>query len=161
MERTTADRRWPAFWLIVQAIGLCAVYWVYVVVRVGPELFYHQHPHVFLLDGSFFRGMMDHPGGPADYLAAFLSPLLAWDWLGATVVTLLVATVCWATRGVVTAVSGSGGEIAYLVPAVLVLMVMGQYVHPVPLCVGLGLALVGANLYFRLGGYAVGMRFSC
>ncbi|MHB8897165.1 MAG: DUF6057 family protein [Thermoguttaceae bacterium] len=37
-------------------------------------------------------------------------------------------------------------------------MVMGQYVHPVPLCVGLGLALVGANLYFRLGGYAVGMR---
>ena len=71
--------------------------------------------------------------------------MLAWDWLGATVVTVLVAIVCWATRGLVTAVSGSGGEIAYLVPAVLVLMVMGQYVHPVPLCVGLGLALVGAN----------------
>ena len=95
-----------------------------------------------------------------DYLAAFLSPLLAWDWLGTLVVTLLVALVCWATRRLLAAVAGADGEVVYLLPAIFILMVAGQYVHPVQLCVGLSIALLGANVYARLGGYHVGVRLA-
>jgi hypothetical protein len=160
MERTIQNHRVRVVLLLMQAIGLSAVFYLYVALRIRPELFYHQQADVFLLDSHFFYGMVSHPGGVVDYLSAFLSPWFAWDWLGAFVVTLLVAIICLATRGLVAAFSGSAGEIAYLVPALLLLMVLGQYIHPVRLCVGLGIALLGANLYFRLGGYHVTLRLA-
>lgn len=146
--------------LAAQSVGLFVTFFGYVSFRIRPELFYHQRPHIFLLDTYFFQETVNQPGGLVDYLTAFLSPLCAWDWLGALVITVLVAAICLGTRGVVAAISGSGGEIAYLVPAVLMVMVLGQYIHPVRLCVGLGVALLGANVYFRLGGCHVALRLA-
>lgn len=160
MQRTMLDRRLRVLLLLAQSIGLFAVFYFYVFWRIRPELFYQQKPHVFLLESHFFRGMMSHPGGVVDYLAAFLSPLLAWDWLGALVVTLLVTLICWATRGLFAAIAGADREVVYLLPAIFILMVLGQYIHPVWLCVGLSIALLGANFYARLGGYQVGVRLA-
>lgn len=154
------DRRLRVLLLLAQSVGLFALFYCYVFLRIRPELFYQQRPHVFLLESHFFRDMVSHPGGVVDYLAAFLSTLLAWDWLGALVVTLLVALVCWATRGLLAVVAGRGGQVVYLLPAVLILMMLGQYIHPVRLCVGLSIALLGANFYVRLGGYHVGVRLA-
>jgi len=152
------DRRLRTLLLLAQSAGLVALFYCYVLVRIRPELFYQQRPHVFLLESHFFWGMVRHPGGVVDYLAAFLSPLLAWDWLGALVVTLLVTLLCWATRGLLAVVAGRDGEIVYLLPAVLILMMLGQYIHPVRLCVGLSIALPAAGLYARLGRCHVGIR---
>jgi hypothetical protein len=52
------------------------------------------------------------------------------------------------------------GDIVYLLPALFILLVVGQYIHPISLCVGLSLALWGVNLYARLGGYRVGVRLA-
>jgi len=158
MQRTALNRWLRVLPLLAQSIGLLAVFYGYLFLRIRPALFYQQKPHVFLLESHFFRDMVTHPGGGVDYLAAFLSPLLAWDWLGALVVTLLVTLICWATRGFVAAVAGADGDMVCLLPAILIVMVVGQYIHPVQLCVGLGLALLGANLYTRLGGQRVGVR---
>ena len=160
MQRTMSDRRLRILLLFGQSIGLFAVFYYYVFLRIRPELFYQQKPHVFLLEYDFFHGMVSHPGGVVDYAAAFFSPLLAWDWLGALVVTLLVTLICWATRSLFAAVAGAAGEFVYLLPAIFILMVLGQYIHPVRLCVGLSIALLGANLYVRLGGYRVGVRLA-
>lgn len=155
-----SDRRLRVLPLFAQSIGWFAVFYGYVCLRIRPELFYQQKPHVFLLDSHFFRGLVTHPGGIVDYLAAFLSPLLAWDWLGALVVTLLVTLICWATRGLWATGAGADREVACLLPAVFILMVVGQYIHPVSLCVGLNIALLGANVYARLGGYRVDVRLA-
>ena len=39
-------------------------------------------------------------------------------------------------------------------------MVLGQYIHPIRLCVGLITALLAANLYSRLKGDTVGVRLA-
>jgi len=160
MQQSMLDRRLRVLPLLAQSIGLFAVFYFYVFSRIRPGLFYQQKPHVFLLDFRFFRGMVTHPGGVVDYMAAFLSPLLAWDWLGALVMTLLVTVICWGTRGLLAAAAGADGEVVYLLPAVFILMVVGQYIHPIQLCVGLSIALLGANVYARLSGCRVGLRLA-
>lgn len=153
-----SDRRLRVFLLVFQSLGLFALLNFYIGLRIRPELFYHQQPQVFLFDSRFFHDLVGRPGGVVDYLAALLSPLLVWDWLGALVLAILVTLICLATRGLIVAVAEDGGEFFYLVPAVLILMMLGQYSHPVGRCVGLGIALLGANVYFRLGGFHVVIR---
>ncbi len=160
MPRTMLNRKLCVLPLLVRSIGLAAVIYFYVFWRIRPELLYQQKPHIFVLDSHFFRGMVTHPGGIVDYLAAFLSPLLAWDWLGALVVTLLVTLICGAARGFLAAVTGADGELVHLLPAIFILMVAGHYIHPIQLCIGLGITLLGANVYARLAGYHVGVRLA-
>jgi uncharacterized protein DUF6057 len=152
------SRRLRILLLLAQTVGLFALCYYYVFLRIRPELFYQQKPHVFLFDSHFFYEMVSQPGGVVDYLDAFLSPLLVSDSLGALVVALLVMLICWATRGLLGAVGGRGGQLVYLLPAVGIVMLVGQYIHPIWLCVGLSLVLLAANLYVRLGNCGVGAR---
>lgn len=135
---------------VAYVIGLFGVFYLYVLLRIRSELFYQQNPVVFLFDADFFADFVDQPGGAVEYASAFLSPLFAYGWLGSLVVTSLAALICLATRQFTTAVAGAGGQVMYLIPAVLLLMVLGQYIHPVRLCVGLFLALMFANAYVRI-----------
>ena len=70
-------------------VGWLAAFYFYVLLRIGPELFYQQKPDVFLFDSYYLAGFWDHPGGPVEYASAFLSPLFAYDRLGAGVVALV------------------------------------------------------------------------
>ncbi|HUT89032.1 MAG TPA: DUF6057 family protein, partial [Thermoguttaceae bacterium] len=157
VERNRSGRR---LLLVAYVIGVFAVFYLYVLLRIGPELFYHLNPLVFLFDSSFFAGFVDQPGGLVEYASAFLSPLFAYGWLGALVVTLLAALICLATRQFITAVTGAGGRVVFLIPAVLILMVLGQYVHPVRPCVGLLVALAFAGAYVRIAAAHVGVRLT-
>jgi hypothetical protein len=141
-----------------QSLGLFVVFYYYVLLRIRPELFYQQQPQVFLFESYFFFDLVSHPGGIVDYVAAFLSPLFVWDWLGALVVTSLVTFICWATRALPAPGVRFTGKVTYLLPAILILMVLGQYIHPVRLCVGLGIAMLGANLYARASGCHIAVR---
>ncbi len=138
--------------LAIYVVGLFALFYAYVLVRIGPEVFYHQDPRVFLFDAYYVAGFLDRPGGPVDYASAFLSPLMTFGWLGALVITLLAALVCLATRHFIAALEGEGGKVLFLIPAVLILTLLGQYIHPVRLCVGLLVALVLAGVYSRTAG---------
>jgi hypothetical protein len=119
-----------------QVAGLFAVFYLYVLLRVRPELFYQQIPDVFRFESSFFAGFVNRPGGLVGYATAFLSPLFAIGWAGALVITLLTLFVCLATRRFLASLAGRGGSFVYLVPALLILMVLGKYNHPVSLGVG-------------------------
>ena len=160
MRGIMSSRRLRVLLLLAQYIGLSAIVYFYVYLRIHTELFYLQRPHVFLLDAHYFHAMVSHPGGGMDYVAAFLSPLLAWDWLGALVLALLVALICWATRLLFGSVAGANDRVVHLLPAVFILMVVSQYMHPIQLCVGLSITLLGAAAYVRLGGYGVGVRLA-
>ena len=146
------SRNWRrGLWFVAQVVGLFAVFYFYVLLRVRPELFYQQNPDVFLFDSAFLAAFVDQPGGLVEYASAFLSPLFAFGWLGALVVTLLAAFICLATRRFVAAIAGTGGAAVCLIPALLILMVLGQYNHPVSLCVGLCVVLGLASAYVRIG----------
>lgn len=132
---------------IAPAVGLFGAFYFYVLLRVRPELFYQQKPDVFLFDSAFRAALVNRPGGLVDYASAFLSPLFAFAWLGALVVTLLTAFICLSTRRLLAAISGTGGSAVYLIPAVLILMMLGQYNHPLRLCVGLCVVLGLACVY--------------
>jgi hypothetical protein len=136
---------------VAHVVALFAVFYAYVLLRVRPELFYQQQPDVFLFDTYFFAGFVRQPGGLVEYASAFLSPLFAFGWMGSLVVTLLATLICLATRQYVAAITGAGGRFVFLIPALLILMVLGRYSHPVTLCVGLCVVLVFANVYVRMG----------
>ena len=131
----------------VYVLGWFGVFYLYVLLRIRPELFYQQNSVVFLLDADFFASFMDRPGGPVEYVSAFLSPLFSYGWLGALVITVLVAITCLATRQFMTSLTNEGGQVVFLVPTILIVMVIGQYSHPVKLCTGLCVVLVFANVY--------------
>jgi len=135
---------------VAYVVGLFSIFYLYVLLRIRPELFYQQNPVVFLFDADFFAGFMGQPGGPVLYASAFLSPLFAYGWLGSLVVTSLAALICLATRQFARAVAGAGGQVVFLLPAILILVVLGRYIHPVRLCVGLFVVLVFANAYVRI-----------
>ena len=146
--------------LFLQSGFLFGLIYYYIYLRVRPELFYWQTPQVFLFDSRFFYEMASRPGGLVAYAAAFLSPLCTWDWLGSLVIAVMVGLICWLTRGLLGTMTGKGGEFVYLLPGVAILMLAGQYVHPVELCVGLCVALAGARLYVRLGDRPLGFRLA-
>ena len=77
---------------------------------------------------------------------------------GALIVTVLTGLVCVLLRHVLTAVSGAGGRVLFLVPAVLMLIVLGQYSHPVPMSLGALTALVCASAYLGLGRRSAALR---
>lgn len=143
-----------------QVFGLCAALYFYLLLRVRPELFYQQKPDVFLFDSYYFAAFLQQPGGLVEYVGAFLSPLFAFGWLGALVITLLTALVCLATRQFLAAITGTGGAALFLVPAILILTVLGQYNHPVRLCVGLCVVLMLAWGYVQIGRARSAVRFA-
>jgi hypothetical protein len=64
-------------------------FWLY----VNPRLIYHgagiiANFPVFYKDWSFFLPFLSYPGGPVEYLSAFLSQLFYYPWAGALVITV-------------------------------------------------------------------------
>lgn len=145
------NRNWRRLGSLAPVAGWFVVFYFYVLFRVRPELFYQQNPAVFLFDAHFFRSLVNPPGGLVEYVSSFLSPLLALGWLGALVITSLAALVCLATRQLMAAMGRTPGPVVSLAPSLLILMMLGQYNHPVRVCVGLCTVLGLAVGYARLG----------
>jgi len=106
---------------------------------------------VFPIDAGFFGEFLERPGGIVDYLTAFLSVTLAIDWLGSLVFTALAALICLAARRFFNTMAGTNVGVVWLFPSLLILALLGQYLQPVELCVGLAVALWLANVYLLVG----------
>ena len=152
MDNPESTRRWQLAWFVTYFICLPLGFYLYVLLRVRPELFYQQAPAVFLFDAHFLAGFRDWPGGLVASASAFLSPLFTYGWLGALVVTVLTVLICLASWCFLAILTGTGGRFLFLIPAVLILATLVQYCHPVALCLGLCIALWATNGYARLPG---------
>ena len=147
MQQVMRNNLWRKSLFVAYVAGLLGAFYAYTLLRVRPELFYQQKPDIFLCDWSFCSQFLGQLGGPLDYVSAFLSVLFVDRWFGAIIVTALVALICLATRRFIASVTGSGGEVLFLVPAVLIMLVLGQYRHPVNLCLSVLVSIVSANAY--------------
>ena len=149
--RFARDRWWQHLLFGTQFLALLAVFYFYVLLRIQPHLLYYRDSVVFLVDADFFSGFLGRPGGIVSYLSAFLSTTLAINWLGSLVVTVLATLICLATRQLFDTMAGVNVRILWLVPALLILALLGQYVHLIELCTGLTVALSLATVYVLLG----------
>lgn len=132
-----------------------SLFYAYLWRIVGLHLLFHgagqiTHFPSFYTTWEFFVQHVSVPGGPAGYLAAFLSQLFHTSWLGALVVTIQawMLGVC-ITHMLRTATQRSGWAIRY-VPALLLLVVYGRYLYFFPTTVSLSLALALGCVHERI-----------
>ena len=144
--------------MAVEWVVPLVVFYGYVLLRIESHLLYHLDQAVFLLTREFFTSSVGRPGGGVDYLSAFVSAVLSINWLGSAILTLLVSLIVLATRQLLVSIGGADVRWLPLVPAFLILLLLGQYVHVAELCVGLVAVLWLARVYLLVGNQSEGVR---
>jgi hypothetical protein len=88
-----------------------ALYYLYLWLVVDLRLIYHgggiilNFP-VFYRGWEFFQGFLSYPGGPADYVSAFLAQFFYIGWAGALVATVQAWLLWFCTGSIMRAVNG-------------------------------------------------------
>ncbi len=94
---------------------------------------------------------LSYPGGPVEYLSAFVSQMFYTSWLGALAITVQA----WMLYLCVTFVLGVSGSrrLSFLgyIPALLLLVLYGRYTYYVPTTMALLTALAFACVYISIG----------
>lgn len=127
---------------------------LYVGLRVDPSLIYQGYwvsdkLPTFSRGPAFFGRFLAYPGGPVEYVSAFLCQLFYFRWLGALVLMLVAWVLCAATRVVLGSTGGGRLHALHLGPAVLLLLLYGRYANPLPTALALCAAMLSACAYVR------------
>jgi hypothetical protein len=122
-------------------------FFVYIWLRIDPRLVYHAQCPVFKVDRAFFVSFWERPGGPAEYVCAWLSQFWTRPWLGALIITGTVGAISLATSSFIRRMGGTPVAPICLVPAVVLLILHSHYDHPLILDVRLLIVLVSIVVY--------------
>ncbi|HOY60163.1 MAG TPA: DUF6057 family protein, partial [Verrucomicrobiota bacterium] len=118
--------------------------WLYIGLCIDPPLRYYHSGPVFFLNRDFFADHLDRPGGLLEYAAAWLAQMDCRAMLGAFVTATLTALV-WGASALLLKPTGRCHSWLPRVPALLLLVLAGQYNAPLhAIASGLLLALCGA-----------------
>jgi len=110
------------------------LFYTYLWLEVDPRLIYHtsgmiSNFPVFFRGWAFFRQFMVYPGGPAEYLSAFLSQFFYYSWAGAFVVTMQAWLMFICTGYFFKAISARSLYWVRFVPPILLLITYNQYTY--------------------------------
>ena len=122
---------------------------------VGTHLIFHGAGRLtafpsFYTTWRFFTEHLSAPGGPVEYVSAFLSQLFHYPWLGAIVITLQAWTLGLCIAYLLRATTRLRLDVVRYVPALLLLIIYGRYQYFFPTTLALSFALALACLYVRL-----------
>lgn len=131
-----------------------ACFYLYLWLEVDLRLIYHgggttTNFPVFFRGWAFFKQFIWYPGGPIEYLSAFLSQLFYNCWAGALVVTLQAWLICICTDYPLKAIKASRLRWLRFAPPILLLILYNQYVYHFPAALAVSAALLFVCLYFR------------
>ena len=127
--------------------GLC---YLYVWLRIEPYLIFHVQEPVFFGGWSFFADFLQIPGGITAYVAAFAGQSYAFGWLGALVITLVMAAIWLCAGNLVRGWRGQRYGIVTLTPVVLLLSLHNRYHYDLAFDLSLLVALAAATISTRL-----------
>lgn len=155
-SRSAAAARlaWPLVWT-----ALAVAFFLYVWLRIDPALVYHTYwvrvniglgIPVFSLSAPFLRRFLLYPGGPVEGAAALLAQFYQYPWLGAAIITLVTAVLCFAAFVMLRAFGARRVRVLHLLPALLMLALHDLYYDPLPVALALAVALLCACLYGSL-----------
>jgi hypothetical protein len=145
-EVSKRKRRFP-----VVCIVFFGAFYLFLWLCIDPELLYHhfevcRRTPFFKTGWLFLQDSLCYPGGLSRYIAAFFTQLCYFSWLGALCITLIAWAIYSLTSSLTAACRPPAGEagrgrarqgaadnpwqVICYVPALLVLMVSGQYESP-------------------------------
>jgi hypothetical protein len=133
---------------------LFLLFFLYVWLKINPRLYFQQQEPAFFTTASFWREFLSYPGGLTDYLAAFLTQLYYFPWLGALLITLIAWLAVWAFNRMIQLAADmlkkalpDSINLLPLFLLVLLISVHNNYEHTLNLTLGYVLALLVALVY--------------
>ena len=146
-----SNRRWT--W-IAQSFIFFIFFYLYFWLYVDLKLIYHgagiiTNFPVFYKDMSFFLKFLSYPGGPVEYLSAFLSQLFYYSWAGAIVVTIQACLMCLCLDYMLKAANLPKGRLICFVLPILLLAVYTQYTYHFVTTMAFLTALLAVCLYIK------------
>ena len=124
------------------------LFFLYVLIKINPALYYQGQEPVFFFDSRFFHEFLSYPGGPVEYISAFLSQFYYYPWIGALLITLIAWLVSLSSKSIIKSISNvKQVQIAHLIPAVLLLFLHNNYDHQLSIDIGLLISLGTFNLF--------------
>jgi hypothetical protein len=78
---------------ILVTFGFLILLYSYIYFLYDTSLFYHFHQPVFLFNPSFLANYLQYPGGILDWINQFVFQFFIWNWLGALILTGLIASI--------------------------------------------------------------------
>jgi len=138
----------------IGGIVFFAIFYVYLWMGVKPQLIYHGGGEFtdfpFFYKGWAFAGdTVLHPGGPVEYLSAFLSQLLYLPWAGALVLTVHALLICVFTACFLKTIGISRFRTLSFLPAVLLLITYNRYTYHFTTTLALLAALIFSCIYVK------------
>ena len=139
-------------------------FFLYLWLRIDPALLWgflrsREFPS-FRKGADFLGAFLPYPGGPIGYVAAYLSQLYYWSWVGSLILTIVGALLCLAAFGVFQALGGARARALYFAPAVLLLALYNLYGHLLAAALALLAALLFVNIYARLAPRSAWLRLA-
>jgi tetratricopeptide (TPR) repeat protein len=126
------------------------VFYLYIRLRIGPHLLYHQQCPVFLTTLEFLKSFLDRPGGLLAYVSVFLAQFSYYPSTGALVLTLTASLICLSTDGLLRVLAGRRVPLpVVLLPAVGLLLLHNRYQYDPTTGTTVLVALALVNAYVR------------
>jgi hypothetical protein len=143
-------------WIPFMGMILVAGLFFYYRLVVHPEYIRFAQQPVFFTEKRFWLEHLQVPGGFLDILAAYLTDLFQYGWLGAVILSALTLIAFLLIKAVMRAGSW---WIAPLIPVLLLILVQTGYEYPISKTLSLMLALEGFILYRDGFPRKAGIRF--
>ena len=140
---------------MLRSLLFFVAFYLYLWLFIDLRLIYHGGGVItnfpaFFRGWAFFRQFTLYPGGPVEYISAFLAQLFHYSWAGALVVTLQTWLIAVCTDCLLRAAGARLLRGIRFVPAILLLVLYNRYTYHFASTTALLTALVGAYLYVRV-----------
>ena len=141
-------------WLL-QSLLFFTFFYLYLWLYVDLKLIYHgagiiTNFPVFYKGWSFFVPYLSYPGGPVEYLSAFLSQLFYYSWAGALVITAQAWLMCLCLYYLLKAANSLRSRLICFTLPILLLVLYTQYTYYFITTMACSVALLTACLYLKI-----------
>jgi hypothetical protein len=137
--------------LPVASVAFFGAFYLFLWLYVGPQLYHHfeisRRGLYFETGWPFLRDYLSEPSGLSQYLAAFLTQLCYFSWLGALCITLIAWAIYRLTAALSAIEADSFWRVVCYMPALLILMVCCRYENPLSMAMAVLIAAFFSGLY--------------
>ena len=140
---------------VVRSLVFFVLFWLYLWLEVDVRFIYHggglitTFP-VFYRGWAFFQESVARPGGPVEYLSAFLSQFFYYSWAGAALATVQAWLLCLCTDVFIKAINCRRLRFVRFIPPIVLLVVYTLYTYHFVTTMALLTALAFVCLHLRV-----------
>ncbi len=139
----------------IQSLAFFVLFYLYLWLYVDLRLIYYSAGMItefpaFFRGWEFFRGFTLYPGGPGEYLAAFLAQFFYYSWSAALVATLQAWLICLCAGYFLRAIKASSLHLLRFIIPILLLVICSQCTYHFAATTTILAALLFVCLYLGL-----------